>query len=158
MPTELNIGANLETPKVEIEEGVLKKRPDLKLEKQETERKTVNEIVGEAAVKVMAAQLTKSIISDYEEREKQIEDFLSDGLDDIYLSLSPEKQAEFRQVGEETAKKINKLLESAKINIGKIISLIRKWLLIIPGVNKYFLEQEVKIKSDEIMKLKKIDK
>lgn len=155
MPTELNIGANLETPKIEIEEGALKKRPDLKLEKQETERKTVTEIVGEAAVKVMAAQLTKSIISEYEEREKQIEDFLSDGLDDIYLSLPPEKQSEFRQVGEETAKKINKLLESTKINIGKIISLIRKWLLIIPGVNKYFLEQEVKIKSDEIMKLKK---
>jgi len=51
-------------------------------------------------------------------------------------------------------KKINTLLDKAKINLGKIASLIRKWLSIIPGVNKFFLEQEAKIKADEIMKLK----
>jgi len=32
--------------------------------------------------------------------------------------------------------------------------LIKKWLLLIPGVNKYFLEQEAKIKADEIVKMK----
>jgi hypothetical protein len=33
------------------------------------------------------------------------------------------------------------------------LKLIREWLLIIPGVNKYFLEQEAKIKTDKIQQL-----
>jgi len=28
------------------------------------------------------------------------------------------------------------------------------WLKLIPGVNKFFLEQEAKIKTDEVLKLK----
>ena len=37
----------------------------------------------------------------------------------------------------------------------KIIDVIKKWLSIIPGINKFFLEQEAKIKTDKIMELKK---
>lgn len=159
MPTELNIGANLETPKIETKAGALDERSDLSLEKQENFNEKKKETNGEeqalaASAKIKAAPI-KSVISEYEEREKQIENFLARGLEDIYLGLSKEKQIEFRRAGEETAKKINKLLESTKVNLGKIVSLIRKWLAIIPGVNKYFLEQETKIKSDEIIKLKK---
>ena len=96
----------------------------------------------------------KSVISEYEEREKQIENFLAKDLEEIYLGLPLDKQAEFRKTGEATAKKIEKLLEKTKISIGKIVNLIRKWLSMIPGVNKFFLEQEAKIKADEIIKLK----
>lgn len=158
MPTELNIGANLETPKIESKAGALNERPDLVLEKQERSGEKKAEVNSEeqalaATAKIKAAPVA-SVISEYEQREKQIENFLARGLEDIYLGLPLEKQVEFRRAGEETAKKINKLLENTKVNLGKIVSLIRKWLMIIPGVNKYFLEQEAKIKSDEIIKLK----
>ncbi len=87
-------------------------------------------------------------------QQKQIEKVLAEGLEEIYLSLTPEKQKEFKIAGEETAKKINQLLAKAKVKIGDIIKLIKKWLSIIPGLNSYFLEQEAKIKADEILKMK----
>ena len=87
-------------------------------------------------------------------QQKQIEKVLAEGLDDIYLSLAPVKRQEFKKAGEETAKKISQLLARAKINIHEIIKLIKKWLSLIPGMNKYFLEQAAKIKADEIIKMK----
>lgn len=88
-------------------------------------------------------------------QQKQIENVLSSGLEEVYLNLSPAKRQEFRKTGEETAKKINQLMSHAKVKIGDIVKLIKKWLALIPGVNKYFLEQEAKIKADEIMKMRK---
>ena len=88
------------------------------------------------------------------EREEKIGKILEAGMEEIYLSLPANKQGEFKAKGEETMKKINTLLDKVKVNLGKIASLIKKWLSLIPGVNKFFLEQEAKIKADEIMKLK----
>ena len=87
---------------------------------------------------------------------KDIERILSEDLEEIYWQLPPDKQQEFRRAGEETARKIKKLLESAKIKVKKIARLVWDWLKIIPGVNKFFLEKESKIKTDEILKLKDI--
>jgi predicted phage-related endonuclease len=156
MPTELNLGAKIEVAKkIEIAVGAPSERPDLRLEKAEKAAQKAREKAGEAVpFQPVAARPVKSVISEYEEREKQIENFLAQDLEEIYLGLPQEKQAQFRKVGEETAKKIEKLLEKTKVNIGKIVNLIRKWLSLIPGVNKFFLEQEAKIKADEIIKLR----
>ena len=89
-----------------------------------------------------------------EERKKEIEKVLEKDLGDIYVSLPPEKQRQFKIVGEQTADAINDLFNKGKITIKKIVDLIRKWLSLIPGVNKFFLEQEIKIKADEILKIK----
>ncbi|HZJ41757.1 MAG TPA: hypothetical protein VFD51_01950 [Patescibacteria group bacterium] len=56
--------------------------------------------------------------------------------------------------GEDTTAKINLLLNKTKIKVDKIISLIKKWLKIIPGINHFFLEQEAKIKADKIINIK----
>ena len=89
---------------------------------------------------------------------KQIESILSEDLSDIYLSLPKEKQVEFKEAGEETAGKIEKLMQVVKINVKKIVDLIRRWLRLIPGVNKFFLEQEAKIKTDKIINLSEKEK
>jgi len=89
-----------------------------------------------------------------QQRHATIEKVLSGGLEDVYAGMPPDKQQEFKQAGEKTANEILTLLAKAKVKIKSIIHLIKKWLLIIPGVNKFFLEQEAKIKADEIMKLK----
>jgi hypothetical protein len=86
-------------------------------------------------------------------RKKQIEIILEEDLEEVYLKMPEHKQKEFRMAGEKTVMEINAMLDSAKINIKKIIELIRKWLSIIPGVNRFFVEQEAKIKTDEILKL-----
>jgi len=93
--------------------------------------------------------------SEYQIRSEQIEQILSDGLSETYLQMPPQVQAEFRAKGEETTRKINVLLSQAKVKIKKVVELIRNWLKIIPGVNRFFLEQEAKIKADQIVKLKK---
>ncbi|RLC38405.1 hypothetical protein DRH27_02345 [Candidatus Falkowbacteria bacterium] len=89
-----------------------------------------------------------------EAREKEIEKTLEAGLEDFYINMPEEKRREFKRMGEETAGKINKLLEQSRVKAKKIVKLIKKWLLLIPGINKFFLEQEVKIKTDRILKLK----
>ena len=98
-----------------------------------------------------------SIMAAQSKQQKQIENILASGLNEIYLSLAPEKQKIIKKTGEETARKINKLLSKARINIGAIVKLIKKWLSLIPGINRYFIEQEAKIKADEIIKIKKLN-
>lgn len=84
----------------------------------------------------------------------QVEGILAEGLEEAYQKLTPEKQLEFKQQGEATASKIALLLKSAKVRVKEIFSLILKWLKVIPGLNKFFLEQEAKIKADRILALK----
>ena len=87
-------------------------------------------------------------------RQAAIDDILEDGLTDIYLSLPPDKQRELKEVGEQTVRQIDSLLDHVKLQWRKIMNLIRRFLSIIPGINKFFLEQEVKIKTDRIIALK----
>ena len=98
--------------------------------------------------------ISQSVYNQQQEaQKKEIEEVLERDLGDIYVSLSPEKRKEFRIVGEQTAAAINDLFNKGKVKIKKIISLIIKWLSLIPGVNRFFLEQEAKIKADELIKL-----
>lgn len=89
---------------------------------------------------------------------EKVESILSAGLDKMFLSMDPVKQQEFKAKGEETARKITVLLKTAKATVGKIINLIVDWLRLIPRVNKHFLEQEAKIKADQIMAIYKDNK
>jgi len=82
-----------------------------------------------------------------------VESILTENLGDLYLSLPPDEQQKFKAKGEETTKKIVELLRSAKATFKKIFNLIFDWLKTIPGINKFFTEQEAKIKADKIMKI-----
>ena len=82
---------------------------------------------------------------------QRIESILEEDLTDLYLSLSPKGRQAFKQKGEETLSKIRLLLNQTKVNAKKIFQLIREWLKVIPGVNRFFLEQEAKIKTDKIL-------
>ena len=88
------------------------------------------------------------------QRQKQVEKVLEKNLEKIYSELPYDKKKEFKIIGKQTAVKINLLLNKTKIKIKNIINLIKKWLMIIPGISKYFIEQEAKIKADEIVKMK----
>jgi len=90
-----------------------------------------------------------------EERAKKIEKILENEMDSIYLGLNDIKKKEFKVVGEQTAKQINTLIETGKATAKKVIELIKKWLSVVPGINKFFLEQEAKIKADEILNFDK---
>ncbi|MCH8049516.1 hypothetical protein IH979_02285 [Patescibacteria group bacterium] len=65
--------------------------------------------------------------------------------------LPEEKKPAFKARGEEIAATVKTMVDTGKVRVKKILDLIREWLSMIPGVNKFFLEQEAKIKTDKVM-------
>lgn len=82
---------------------------------------------------------------------KDIEAILSDGLQDVYKGLSDDRKKIFRQKGEAAANAIAEMVIQGKAKIKEIWKLLKDWLGSLPGMNKYFLEQEIKIKTDRVM-------
>lgn len=91
---------------------------------------------------------TKSVL------HQKIEAILEEDLEEVYFSMNESQQARFKKKGEETAGKIIKLIKEEKSTFKKIFKLILSWLRFIPGVNKFFIEQESKIKTDRILSIK----
>jgi len=123
-------------------ERIVEKAPEKALEKK-----------GESTAPAKA--ITPAPVIEKTEDYKKIEEILSEGIEDLYKELPENRKAEFRKVGEETTSKIEILLKKAKVQMAKIVSLIRKWLSMIPGVNKFYLEQETKLKADKLIAYKK---
>ncbi len=84
----------------------------------------------------------------------KIEIILSEHLDELFMQMTPQEQMAFKVKGEETANKVELLLQQAKVKVKEILDLIRSWLQMIPGVNKFFLEQEAKIKTERLLNLR----
>lgn len=84
----------------------------------------------------------------------RVEHIMEEGLEDAYRAMTVVQQQEFKIQGEETARQIRSLLKAAHVKVKKVFRLILEWLRLIPGVNKFFLMQEAKIKTDRIVALK----
>lgn len=82
---------------------------------------------------------------------KQVEALLSEGLQQLYLSLPEGRRTAFKQKGEHIANTITDMIVYGKAKVKEIWLLITSWLGTISGVNKYYVEQEIKIKTDRIM-------
>ena len=149
---ELNLPIATPEKKLDqVQEAVKEKSFEKIASGSETEKvKPVYEKIG---------AVTNPVVSDsqddyHQRREKEIDNLLSEGLSETFLAMTPEKQKIFKEEGEKTTKKINILLDATKVNIGKIVNLIKHWLGLITGVNRFFLDQEAKIKADKIIKIK----
>lgn len=145
-----------EVPRVPEQEPLVE-APGIVVE-QPTESEATGEVgtepVGEVlqeAQPVLQRKVSTVAPKQVDRLEEEIEDVLEEDLKELYASMPPDKQAVFRQKGEETRSKIRVLVSSAKVNAKKIFQLIRGWLKIVPGVNRFFLEQEAKIKTDKIL-------
>lgn len=82
----------------------------------------------------------------------EIESILASGLDTFFVHLSSEHQLRFKEDGEKTALKIREAVAKKSTKIKDIVLLIIDWLKGLPGINRFFLEQEAKIKADTIMR------
>lgn len=154
-----------EKPQVSTPEAV---PPAEKAEGQVVEKSSVSEEKpaekpGEAApaASISPAALKAApvpIVKKSETLEK-IEDILEEDLADAYQEMPPEVKKQFRETGEQTAVEIEGMMYKVKVHSKKIFNLLFGWLKIIPKVNKFFLKQEAKLKTDEILHLKEdIDK
>lgn len=127
------------------------------IQKELSEVKTRVEVSEEPtagpAVQSRVSPVTEPVAAPRNKSERlvSIEKVMTSGLEEIYANLDSGTQQMLKQEGEKTASQIEKLLEQGKEAAKKILRLIRQWLHKIPGVNKFFLEQESKIKTDRIM-------
>ena len=86
-----------------------------------------------------------------DETTKAVENALEEGLRDVYAKLPAGRKAKFQKEGERITREISAMVKSLKVQADRVLGLIRKWLALIPGVNKFFLIQEAKLKTDRIM-------
>lgn len=143
----------VEQEKVKTPESDREQAPGRTAEKpKEAPKNTSEDISGQTGSG--SAPTTPSLDSD-EERRKKVESIMSKGLEKVYLNMSEEERMKFKEEGEKTAEKINVLLKKAKVKVKKIFDLLKKWLSMLPGSSKFFIEQEAKIRADKISKLKK---
>lgn len=80
----------------------------------------------------------------------EVEHVLEEGLGPYYQGMNPKLQQLFKSRGETLAASLALMVTVTKVNIGKVVELIRRWLMLIPGVSRFFLEQEAKIRADRI--------
>lgn len=147
------------TPEVAPEKPIKKEAPEKKVEVEkelaELEKEIAKEEKRPTPPKPSFPTPSTTPGVPKSETRKKIEKILSEDLVDIYQAMDESQKRIFKQKGEETASAIENLIQTAKATAKKIINLIREWLKLIPGVNKFFLEQETKIKTDKILEITK---
>lgn len=109
----------------------------------------VTSVAGTATV----AAVPSSPIISKDPNFLNVERILEEDLGDLYASLPESAKPKFKLKGEQAATEISRMLVSLKVNVKRVLELIRDWLLVIPHANKFFLEQEAKIKTDKIVEL-----
>ncbi len=92
-------------------------------------------------------------VSAEEQQLQKIESVLSEGLHDIFVALPPAEQQKFKLAGEQAAREVSGLLAQVKVKVDAVIAVLKKWLGTLPGVNKFFVEQEAKIKAEKLVRL-----
>lgn len=88
-----------------------------------------------------------------EKRLERVEQYLQEGLEEVYAELEDAKKQDFKEKGETVAQEINSYLDRSKPKPEKIVKLIKKWLYAL-NFKKEFTEQEAKKKADRIINLK----
>lgn len=83
----------------------------------------------------------------------EVERVLEDGLAEVYMNLPESAKPLFKKKGEEVAANLAQMVRRLHLEVKKALQLIRDWLLTIPKVSKFFLEQESKIKVDMLKDL-----
>lgn len=109
----------------------------------------------EPAVPAVALPETpeKAAMPERDEYYQRVERVLEDNLIDAYLEMPKDQRLQFKQEGERVAGQLRQMIESAKVKAKEVLKIIGDWLKRLPGVSRWFLEQEAKIKTDRIIQL-----
>jgi len=147
---------NLEQPLDETGQSKPQKEKEPEFEQEKIESSQIStEKVEPATTPLSVAIPSSAPVSQVQEDKifKDIETILSEDMGEIYKNLPETLQEDFKKKGEETAQEIKNIISQTKIIVSKILILIKNWLLMVPGVNKFFLEQKSKIKTEKILNL-----
>jgi hypothetical protein len=146
----------------EVDEVALAEREALKemeAAAQETEKDNFLETAQEAAPTTtvtpptQAASAQEAAPVEKDQVTQEVEKILEDGLGEYVPDMPDEAREKFIKKGGEVAGQVSGMVRSMNVGVKRVLDLIKDWLLTIPGVNRYFVEQEAKIKTDRIVDL-----
>jgi hypothetical protein len=83
----------------------------------------------------------------------EVERILEEGLGDYVPDMPEEARQRFLKKGGEVAAQLSIAVRTLNVQVAIVVELIKEWLMTIPGVNRYFIEQESKIKTDLLVQL-----
>lgn len=149
MPEDLTLGAKVE--EVVSPEQAAEKAKATASEGQKTAETTEAVTAATPSALPTTAEAVDEVL-------EEVEEILEEDLAEVYQQLPADKKGEFKVAGEKTAGLISQMIHQTKLKTNKALILIVKWLKIIPGVNKFFLQQEAKIKTDKLVFLEEEEK
>jgi len=144
-----NISSHLEKPP--LKDGVVDKNSSPEVSYVEKTEESIEIQLPHIAPVTSAPVIEQKDKNDADIEVKKIESVLEEGMKEIYISLPEEKKKEFKSKGESVARQINAILHATKKKMGEIISLIISWLKIIPGVSRFFVEQQAVLKAQKLL-------
>ena len=133
-----------------------------RLQEEKTKAEFLEQEEASAAPVIQAPRSSSTVVASpalavkKDEALLEVEKILEDGLGDFVTSLPEAPKARFLKLGREVATQIAKMVRAYKVKVRDVVHLIREWLLVIPGVNAFFLEQEAKIKTDRILQYEQL--
>lgn len=152
IPIKENIKSETSLP---AKESVVEQVETLPQPMPEDEENFLEEAIGALSEKLKSGKKKPTKIPQAkDETVLQIEKIMEAGLSDAFAELSVVQRQEFKIKGEEVAWEIRNILRHTHVKVKKIFKLIFEWLKMLPGINKFFLEKEAKIKTDRIMAIK----
>lgn len=150
LPEQSSVSPTPEIQKpIEVIEKKAEQQPEVKTENIESTIEALKRKLKLNKKKKAIIPLVK------DELTRRVEQVMEEGIADAYRELTPVQQQEFKIKGEETAWKIRELFKKTHLKVKEIFRLLVEWLRMLPGINKFFIEQEAKIKADKILSLKK---
>jgi hypothetical protein len=109
---------------------------------------------GEEKYIEASKETVESVRAVKDELLAEVEGLLADEkIIQIYGTLPENFKPVFRSKGEELAREIRDAIRGHKLKPYKVLDGIRKWLGMIPKVEKFFLLQEAKIDLDKVLGL-----
>lgn len=87
---------------------------------------------------------------------EDVQKILEDGLEEAIVTMPEEAKQRFLQKGKEIGTILADMVRHYKVEVKRVLSMLKEWLTAIPGINKFFLEKEAKIKTDRILELERL--
>lgn len=133
------------------QEMAAEQQKDTFLEKASEAAPTTTVPVAQQGTDTKATVEAPPVVKD--EVTKEVEKILEEGLGDYVPDMPEEARQRFLAKGGEVAGELSGMVRALNVTVKRVVDLIKDWLLTIPGVNRYFIEQEAKIKTDKIVDL-----
>lgn len=131
---------------------------EAKLESEAVQTQPAVQVVAQepAQNQAVAAPAPAVIAVPPDKVAEDVQKILEDGLEEAIVTMPEDAKQRFLQKGKEIGTIVSDMVRHYKVEVKRVLSMLKEWLTAIPGINKFFLEKEAKIKTDRILELERV--